>query len=349
MDIWKLQIMSSLNRITIVAELSANHLGEINIAKNTIREAFLAGADAVKIQTYTPDTITIKCGNPLFIVQGDTQWDGRSLYDLYNEAQTPWEWQSELKEYAHSLGLLFFSSPFDNTAVDFLENLNVPYYKIASFEITDIPLIKYAASKGKPMIISTGIASLEEIYDAVNACREVGNEDITLLKCTSQYPAKIEDANLLTIPDLRSRFKVKVGLSDHTLGDIVALSSVPLGVTMIEKHFILDRNMGGPDSSFSMEPDEFRLMVQRIREVESAIGRIDYEMSEKKLKSRQFARSLFVVNDILEGEVFTNQNIRSIRPGFGLPPKFYDEVLGKKAKKSLKRGTPLEWNHIELD
>jgi pseudaminic acid synthase len=349
MDIWKLQIMSSLNRITIVAELSANHLGDINIAKKTIHAAFLAGADAVKIQTYTPDTITIQSDNPLFIIQGDTQWDGKSLYSLYNDAQTPWEWHIELQDYAHSLGLEFFSSPFDFTAVDFLENMNVPCYKIASFEITDIPLIKYAASKGKPMILSTGIASLEEINDAVNACSEVGNEDITLLKCTSQYPAKVEDANLLTIPDLRTRFNVKVGLSDHTLGDIVALSSVSLGVTMIEKHFILDRDMGGPDSSFSMEPDEFKLMVQRIREIESALGKVDYEMSEKKLKSRQFARSLFVVNDISEGEVFTNQNIRSIRPGFGLPPKFYDEILGKKAKKPLKRGTPLDWNHVELD
>jgi pseudaminic acid synthase len=335
--------------IIIVAEISANHGGSLDIAKTTIYSAFLAGANAVKIQTYTPETITIQSDNPLFIIQGDTQWDGKSLYSLYNDAQTPWEWHFELQEYAHSLGLIFFSSPFDHTAVDFLENMNVPCYKIASFEITDIPLIKYAARKGKPIIISTGIASIEEINDAVNACREVGNNEITLLKCTSQYPAKVEDANLLTIPDIRTRFNVKVGLSDHTLGDIVALASVPLGVTMIEKHFILDRDMGGPDSSFSMEPDEFKLMVQRIREIESALGHVDYEMSEKKIKSRQFARSLFVVNDILEGEVFTNQNIRSIRPGFGLPPKFFDEILGKKAKKSLKRGTPLEWKHVELD
>jgi pseudaminic acid synthase len=274
-------------------------------------------------------------------------WDSKNLYDLYEEASTPWDWHFELQEYAHSLGLIFFSSPFDFSAVDFLEKMNVPYFKIASFEITDIPLIKYAASKGKPMLISTGIATLDEISDAVNACREVGNDDITLLKCTSQYPAKIEDANLLTIPDLRARFNVKVGLSDHTLGNIVAVSSVPLGVSIIEKHFIIDRSLGGPDAAFSMEPEEFKLMVQRIREVELALGKIDYDMTDKKIKSRQFARSLFVISDIQEGEEFTEDNIKSIRPGNGLPPKFIDEVIGKKANKSLKRGTPLEWKHID--
>jgi pseudaminic acid synthase len=337
-----------MNKIMIIAELSANHNQSIELAIKTISAAKKAGADAIKIQTYTADTMTIKTvDNPFFIVNGGTLWDSKNLYDLYEEASTPWDWHFELQEYAHSLGLIFFSSPFDFSAVDFLEKMNVPYFKIASFEITDIPLIKYAASKGKPMLISTGIATLDEISDAVNACREVGNDDITLLKCTSQYPAKIEDANLLTIPDLRARFNVKVGLSDHTLGNIVAVSSVPLGVSIIEKHFIIDRSLGGPDAAFSMEPEEFKLMVQRIREVELALGKIDYDMTDKKIKSRQFARSLFVISDIQEGEEFTEDNIKSIRPGNGLPPKFIDEVIGKKANKSLKRGTPLEWKHID--
>jgi pseudaminic acid synthase len=337
-----------MNKIMIIAELSANHNQSIELAIKTISAAKKAGADAIKIQTYTADTMTIKTvDNPFFIVNGGTLWDSKNLYDLYEEASTPWDWHFELQEYAHSLGLIFFSSPFDFSAVDLLEKMNVPYFKIASFEITDIPLIKYASSKGKPMIISTGIATLDEISDAVNACREVGNDDITLLKCTSQYPAKIEDANLLTIPDLRARFNVKVGLSDHTLGNIVAVSSVPLGVSIIEKHFIIDRSLGGPDAAFSMEPEEFKLMVQRIREVELALGKIDYDMTDKKIKSRQFARSLFVISDIQEGEEFTEDNIKSIRPGNGLPPKFIDEVIGKKANKSLKRGTPLEWKHID--
>jgi pseudaminic acid synthase len=337
-----------MNKIMIIAELSANHNQSIELAIKTISAAKKAGADAIKIQTYTADTMTIKTDdNPLFIVNGGTLWDSKNLYDLYEEASTPWDWHIELQEYAHSLGLIFFSSPFDFSAVDFLEKMNVPYFKIASFEITDIPLIKYASSKGKPMIISTGIATLDEISDAVNACREVGNDDITLLKCTSQYPAKIEDANLLTIPDLRARFNVKVGLSDHTLGNIVAVSSVPLGVSIIEKHFIIDRSLGGPDAAFSMEPEEFKLMVQRIREVELALGKIDYDMTDKKIKSRQFARSLFVISDIQEGEEFTEDNIKSIRPGNGLPPKYIDEIIGKKANKSLKRGTPLEWKHID--
>jgi len=331
----------------IIAEISANHNNRFEQAVALVKAAKASGADAVKLQTYTPNTITIKSDKDCFKIGAGTVWEGKTLYDLYEEASTPWDWHFELQEYAHSLGLIFFSSPFDFSAVDFLEKLDVPYYKIASFEITDIPLIKYAASKGKPMIISTGIATLDEISDAVNACREVGNDDITLLKCTSQYPAKIEDANLLTIPDLRDRFNVKVGLSDHTLGDIVAISSVPLGVSIIEKHFIIDRSLGGPDAAFSMEPEEFKLMVQRIREVELALGKIDYDMTDKKIKSRQFARSLFVISDIQEGEEFTEDNIKSIRPGNGLPPKFIDEIIGKKANKSLKRGTPLEWKHID--
>jgi pseudaminic acid synthase len=333
--------------IIVIAELSANHNGSLELAKKTILAAKESGADAVKIQTYTADTMTLESDREEFIVQGDTLWDGRKLYDLYVEAHTPWEWHKELQDYCNDLGLIFFSSPFDQTAVDFLEELHVPMYKIASFEITDVPLIRYAASKGKPMIISTGIATIEEIEEAILACKEVGNEDITLLKCTSQYPALIEDANLLTIEDIRTRFHVKVGLSDHTMGDVVATTAASMGITMIEKHFILDRSLGGPDAAFSMEPKEFKLMVERVREVEKALGSVDYEMNEKKQKSRVFSRSLFVVNDIKQGEVFSIDNVRSIRPGYGLPPKHIDEVIGRVATMNLEKGTPLKWEHIK--
>jgi pseudaminic acid synthase len=326
--------------ILIVAELSANHNGSLELAKKTILAAKESGADAVKVQTYTADTMTLESDREEFIVQGDTLWDGRKLYDLYVEAHTPWEWHNELQDYCNELGLIFFSSPFDQTAVDFLDELHVPMYKIASFEITDVPLIRYAASKGKPMIISTGIATIEEIEEAILACKEVGNEDITLLKCTSQYPALIEDANLLTIEDIRTRFHVKVGLSDHTMGDVVATTAASMGITMIEKHFILDQSLGGPDAAFSMEPKEFKLMVERVREVEKALGIVDYEMNEKKQKSRVFSRSLFVVNDIKQGEVFSIDNIRSIRPAYGLPPKHIDEVIGRVATMNLEKGTP---------
>ena len=333
--------------ILIVAELSANHNGSLELAKKTILAAKESGADAVKIQTYTADTMTLESDREEFIVQGDTLWDGRTLYDLYKEAHMPWEWHNELQDYCNELGLIFFSSPFDQTAVDFLEELHVPMYKIASFEITDVPLIRYAASKGKPMIISTGIATIEEIEEAILACKEVGNEDITLLKCTSQYPALIEEANLLTIEDMRTRFHVKVGLSDHTMGDVVATTAASMGITMIEKHFILDRSLGGPDAAFSMEPKEFKLMVERVREVEKALGSVDYEMNEKKQKSRVFSRSLFVVNDIKQGEVFSIDNVRSIRPGYGLPPKHIDEVIGRVATMNLEKGTPLKWEHVK--
>ena len=333
--------------IIIIAELSANHNGSINTAKKTIYEAKNAGSDAIKLQTYTADTLTIDSSNSEFVLNQGTIWDGRTLYDLYKEAHTPWEWHNELQDYCNELGLIFFSSPFDQTAVDFLEELHVPMYKIASFEITDVPLIRYAASKGKPMIISTGIATIEEIEEAILACKEVGNEDITLLKCTSQYPASIEDANLLTIEDMRTRFHVKVGLSDHTMGDVVATTAASMGITMIEKHFILDRSLGGPDAAFSMEPKEFKLMVERVREVEKALGIVDYEMNEKKQKSRVFSRSLFVVNDIKQGEVFSIDNVRSIRPGYGLPPKHIDEVIGRVATMNLEKGTPLKWEHVK--
>jgi pseudaminic acid synthase len=265
---------------------------------------------------------------------------------LYKEAYTPWEWHSELKEIAEKEGLLFFSSPFDFTAVDFLEKLNVPLYKIASFEITDIPLIEYTASKQKPIIISTGIATLNEIDEAVNACRKVGNNNITLLKCTSQYPAPLEEANLLTIPDMRKRFGVNVGLSDHTIGDIAAITAVSLGAKMIEKHFILDKTIGGPDAEFSMEPADFKKMVDFIRTVEKVLGKVNYDITPKIEKSRNFARSLFIVENIKKGEFFTNKNIRSIRPGYGLSPKYLPEILGKKAIQDIEKGTPMQWEFV---
>jgi pseudaminic acid synthase len=325
----------------IIAELSANHNGSLSVALNTIEAAKRAGADAIKIQTYTADTLTINCDNRYFQIGGGTLWDGKTLYQLYQNAYTPWEWHPILKEYAEKIGLVFFSTPFDKTAVDFLEEMNVPLYKIASFEIFDVQLIEYTASKGKPMLISTGVATSEDIEDALNACRKVGNSNVTLLKCTSQYPAPIEEANLLTIPDMNKRFGVDVGLSDHTMGDIAAITAVALGARVIEKHFIIDRNIGGPDSSFSMEPDEFKRMVESIRNVEKSLGYVSYEVSSKSKNESIFSRSLFVVKKVKKGELFTEENIRSIRPGFGMKPKYLEKVLGKKATKDIDFGTPL--------
>lgn len=330
----------------IIAELSANHGHSIEVAKNTIKAAAESGADAVKIQTYTADTLTIDSNKEHFRLDSGTIWDGRTLYDLYSEAYTPWEWQKELKEYTNSLGLVFFSSPFDKTAVDFLEDLGVPLYKIASFEIVDIPLIEYIAAKGKPIILSTGIASLKDISEAIDACKKMGNNEIILLKCTSSYPAKAEDANLLTMPNMKETFGVEVGLSDHTIGVSVPIASVVLGAKVIEKHFILDKNIGGPDASFSMEPDEFKFMVQSVREAEKALGKVDYEIDEKKKNNRRFARSLFVVQDIRAGEVLSEINIRSIRPGYGLAPKYLPKVIGREALIDLEKGTPLSWTHL---
>jgi pseudaminic acid synthase len=331
----------------IIAELSANHGHNIEIAKKTIKAAKESGADAIKIQTYTADTITIDCDNEYFQIKQNTIWDGITLYKLYQDAYTPWEWQKELKEYAESIGLILFSSPFDKTAVDFLEDLNVCAYKVASFEITDIPLIEYIASKGKPVIISTGIATIEDIEEAVQACKRMGNNDIILLKCTSSYPAKLEDANLSTIPDLKNRFNVIAGLSDHTMDVEVPITAVALGSKVIEKHFILDRNIGGPDASFSLEPQQFKAMVDAIRNVEKAIGIVDYELSEKKKKSREFSRSLFIVEDVKKGEMLTEKNVKSIRPGFGLHPKYYNNIIGKKINKNVKKGTPLTFELID--
>lgn len=333
-------------RTFIIAELSANHGNDINIAKKTILAAKEAGADAIKIQTYTADTLTIDCDNEYFKLDSGTIWDGRTLYDLYSEAYTPWEWQKELMEYANSIGLIFFSTPFDKTAVDFLEELDVPVYKVASFEIMDIPLIEYIASKGKPMIMSTGVASLSDIEEAVNACKRMGNDQIILLKCTSSYPAKIEDANLNTISNMKETFGVEVGLSDHTLGITVPVVSVALGAKVIEKHFILDKSIGGPDASFSLTPEEFGQMVKAVREAEQSLGTVDYSMSEGKKNNRKIGRSLFIVEDIKAGEQLNEKNVRSIRPGFGLEPKYYHEVLGKIANQDLERGTPLKWKHI---
>ena len=334
-------------KVLIVAELSANHNQDIGLAKETIYAMKESGADAVKLQTYTPDTITINCDNEHFRIKQGTLWDGKTLYQLYKEAYTPWEWHYELKELAEKLGLIFFSTPFDKTAVDFLEELNVPAYKIASFEITDIPLIEYTASKGKPMIISTGIATLSDIQEAVEACKRVGNNKIILLKCTSAYPAPIEEANLKTIPNLAETFNCLVGLSDHTLGISVPVASVAMGARLIEKHFILDKKINTPDKEFSLTPKEFEQMVKSIREVEKALGKVSYELTEKTRKAREFSRSLFVVEDMKKGEIFTEKNVKSIRPGYGLEPKYLPQILGKKARKNIKKGTPLSWDLIE--
>jgi len=333
-------------RILVIAELSANHNHDFDLAVKTIKAMKEAGADAVKLQTYTPDTITIDCDNEYFQIK-EGLWKGKTLYELYQEAYTPWGWQPKLKKIAEDLGLICFSSAFDKTAVDFLENMNVPAYKVASFEITDIPLIEYIASKGKPIIMSTGIATLADIEEAVNACKRMDNEQIALLKCTSAYPAPIEDANLLSIPNMKETFGTVVGLSDHTLGSSAAIASVALGAKIIEKHFILDRNIGGPDEVFSMEPDEFKHMVKAVREVEKALGLVTYNLTEKQKKSRELSRSLFVVKDIKKGEVFTEENVRSIRPGYGLNSKYLKEILGKRATKEIKRGMPLNWQLIQ--
>jgi len=341
------KLISDVQSVFIVAELSANHNHNISIAKETICAMKESGADAVKLQTYTPDTITIDCKNDYFKINQGTLWDGRYFYDLYKEAFTPWEWHLELKELAEKLGLVFFSTPFDKTAVDFLEELNVPIYKVASFEITDIPLIEYIASKGKPIIISTGISTIEDIELAVETCKKNGCEEITLLKCTSAYPAPLEEANLLTIQDMKNRFNVEVGLSDHTLGISAPVAAVSLGAKVIEKHFILDKKLGGPDAAFSLEPEEFKAMVKAIREVEKALGTVTYELTEKQKKGREFCRSLFAVEDIKKGEVFSEKNVRSIRPGYGLHPKYYKEIIGKKANRDIPRGTPISWDIIE--
>jgi pseudaminic acid synthase len=341
------KVIGEENKVFIIAELSANHNQQFEIAVESIKAIKECGADAVKLQTYTADTLTIDSDKDHFKIQHGTIWDGTTLYKLYQKAFTPWEWQPKLKLLAEDLGLICFSSPFDKSAVDFLEKMNIPAYKIASFEIVDIPLIEYTASKGKPMIISTGIATEEEIKDAVEACRSVGNNHIALLKCTSEYPAPIGSMNLKTIPALAEKFNTVVGLSDHSLGTTVTTAAVAIGARIIEKHFILDRAMGGPDSSFSLEPNEFKKMVDEIRHVELALGKVKFGLNDKVMKSRTFARSLFVVKDISAGERFTEENVRSIRPSDGLAPKYFYEILGKKSSRDIERGTPLSWDLIE--
>jgi len=328
----------------IIAELSANHNGSLQVALDTIKAAKEVGANCIKLQTYTADTLTLNCNKKDFIIRGGTLWDGKTMYELYSEAVTPWEWHKDLFEYAREVGIDIFSSPFDKSAVDFLEELNPSAYKIASFEITDYELIRYTASKMRPIIISTGIASIDEIQDAVTICREVGNNDIVLLKCTSSYPAPLEEANLLTIPNLAKTFGVISGFSDHTLGSTAPVVAVTLGAKVIEKHFILDKSIGGADANFSMDKQEFSDMIKAIRDTEKLLGKVDYSMTNKKRKSRQFSRSLYVAKDIKKGEVFTEENIRSVRPGYGMHPKYIKDILGKIAEKDYEFGNRFNEN-----
>lgn len=337
--------LSADSPVFIVAELSANHNQDYNRAVEIIHAAAQAGADAVKLQTYTPDTLTIDCHEDCFVNKGGL-WDGLTEYELYQKAYTPWEWQPKLMEEAAKLGLECFSSPFDFTSIDFLESLHVPAYKIASYEINDIPLIRKAARLHKPMIFATGIAYPEDIERALSVCAEEGNQDVILLKCVSAYPTPYEDVNLNAIPTLAKTYDCLTGISDHTLGTIVSAGAVPLGIRMVEKHLTLRRSDGGADSAFSMEPEEFAQMVQEIRILEKALGSPEYHLTDKQIEQRQGSRSLFVVKDIAEGEVLTSENIRSIRPGIGLHTMYYEEVLGKHAKHFLKKGTPLAWDLI---
>lgn len=326
--------------------MSANHGQDFDRAVEIIKAAHNAGADAIKLQTYTPDTITLDSDNEYFRIKG-TIWDGRTLHDLYGEAYTPWEWQPRLKEIADNLGITFFSTPFDFTAVNFLEEMNVPCHKIASFEMVDLPLIRKVASTGKPVIMSTGMATEEEIDEAVTAFKGAGGTELALLKCTSAYPAPPEEMNLRTIPYLAQRFGVVAGLSDHTMGIEMPIAAVAVGARIIEKHFCLDRITDGPDTSFSLEPDEFKAMVDGVRKTEKALGAIKFELTNKQKESAVFRRSLFIVEDMAPGEEFSPTTIRSIRPSHGMHTRHYEEVLGKRATRALKKGEPLDWNMIE--
>jgi N-acetylneuraminate synthase len=333
--------------VYIIAELSANHNQDFEEAVKLIKNAKDCGADAVKIQTYTADTMTINCKEKYFQIGEGLIWKGKNLYELYKEAYTPWEWQPELKKIANDLGMDLFSTPFDPTSVDFLENIEVPAYKIASFELVDLPLIKKIAQCGKPIIMSTGMATLGEIEEAIQTIRETGNEQIALLKCTSAYPALPEEMNLRTIPHMSETFNVAVGLSDHTLGIAVSVAAVALGACIVEKHLTFSRTIPGPDSAFSLEPHEFKAMVEAIRETEQALGKVNYSVTEHEKASRVFRRSLFAVEDMKKGELFTEENVRSIRPGYGLPPKNIDIIIGRKASKDIIRGTPLTWEIVK--
>ncbi|KEA46333.1 N-acetylneuraminate synthase [Campylobacter mucosalis] len=337
-----------MKRPFIIAEMSANHCGDKSLALKIIKAAKDAGADAVKIQTYTADTITLNSKDEIFMTQDDGLWAGQSLYELYSKAYTPWQWQRELSDYAKSIDIGFFSTPFDFSAVDFLESIDVPMYKIASFEAIDYALISYAAKFKKPMIISAGISSFDEIIEAIQACKKVGNNDITILKCTSSYPARVEDMNLLTIKDMLEKLTplgVKVGLSDHSMSLEVPIVATALGVSVIEKHFTIDRSLGGEDSGFSLNYDEFKAMSEAVKNTALALGKVDYSIN---LKNRKSARSLFVAKDMKKGEIFTPENLRSVRPSNGLHPRYYDEILGKKAKRDLAFATPLKFEDVEL-
>ena len=339
--------MKKSKGVFIIAELSANHNGDIETAKKTVIAAKNSGADAIKLQTYTADTITLNSNKEDFRINQGTIWDGKLLYDLYKEAYTPWEWQIEIFDLAKELGLVCFSSPFDHSAVDFLETLDCPIYKIASFEITDIPLISYVASKGKPIIISTGIAQHEDIYLAVEACKKQGNSDITLLKCTSSYPAPIEEANISLMQQIAKDFQVKVGLSDHTMGSTLPIIATALGASVIEKHFILDRSIGGPDASFSMNEREFSEMVKQIRAAEKSLGSTNYKLSKKQEEAKAFSRSLYISKEIKKGEIASKENIKSVRPGYSLHPKHFPQIVGKKAKKNFSIGDRISLSDFE--
>ncbi|HUH18899.1 pseudaminic acid synthase [Albibacterium sp.] len=329
--------MWNRNDVFIIAEMSANHNNNFDIAVETINAMALAGADAVKVQTFKPDSLTLNVDNDFFGPRKDGLWKGKTPYEVFSQGAMPYDWQPKLKEVAENLGMVFFSSPFDLEGVKFLESINVPLYKIASFEITDIPLIESVAKTGKPIIISTGVASISDIELAVNTCRSVGNNDVTLLKCTSEYPATADMANLLTIPNLKETFDVKVGVSDHTMGNTIPVVAIALGARVVEKHFILDRNLGGPDAAFSMEPPEFKEMVQACRDAYNSLGKITYTLTERNKLRR---RSLFVVEDIEKGELLTEKNIRSVRPGNGMPPRYLKELIGKVAPRNYKKGDP---------
>jgi pseudaminic acid synthase len=331
--------------VYIVAEISANHNQNFDRAVRLVEAAKQAGADAIKVQTYTPDTMTIDCDSEPFQIRG-TLWDGRTLYDLYREAYTPWDWQPRLKQIADELGIVFFSTPFDITAVDFLEEMGVPMYKIASFENVDLPLLRKVAETGRPIIMSTGMATLGEIDEAVRVIRGTSAAQLALLECVSAYPAQPEEMNLRTISNLSKVFHLPVGLSDHTLGTAVPVAAVALGACIVEKHFTLSRDIPGPDSAFSLEPCEFREMVQSIRVVERALGQVCYDITEHEFASRILRRSLFVVQDVKAGEMFTAKNVRSIRPGHGLHPRYLEEVVGRHASRDIERGTPLAWNLV---